>query len=50
MPQNAKEILNSPAFTALLKNREVGLITDNVAEVTKMATTIDADFAKGVPF
>jgi len=37
-------------FTALLKNREVGLLTDNVAEVTKMATTIDADFAKGVPF
>lgn len=36
--------------TALLKNREVGVLTDNATEVGKVAATIDADFAKGTPF
>jgi len=36
--------------TALLKNREVGVLTDNTTEVAKVASTIDADFAKGTPF
>jgi cardiolipin synthase A/B len=36
--------------TALLKNREVGVLTENLVEVTKVITTIDADFAKGTPF
>lgn len=37
-------------FTSLLKNREVGVLTDNAVEVEKMAATVDADFVKGVPF
>lgn len=37
-------------FTSLLKNREVGVLTDNATEVGKMQSTIDADFAKGVSY
>lgn len=36
--------------TSLLKNREVGVLTENLTEITKVVTAIDADFAKGTPF
>ncbi len=48
----ARAYIGSQNFTqtALLRNREVGVLTDNATEVAKVATTIDGDFAKGVPF
>ncbi len=37
-------------MTSLLRNREVGVLTDNLIEVKKVASTIDGDFTKGVPY
>lgn len=46
----ARMFIGSQNFTmpALDNNREVGVLTDTAAEVTKVKTQIAADFAKGV--
>lgn len=48
----ARAYIGSQNFTqtALLKNREVGVLTDNPTEVAKVVSTIDADYAKSTPF
>lgn len=48
----ARAYIGSQNFTptSLLKNREVGVLTQNATEIGKVMATIDADFAKGVPF
>ena len=46
---NALAYVGSINLTAasILHNRELGIITDNAAAVTTVATTIAADFAAG---
>jgi cardiolipin synthase A/B len=49
---NTRVFVGSQNFTptALLQNREIGLVTDAQAEVTKVRDVIAKDFAAGTPF
>jgi phosphatidylserine/phosphatidylglycerophosphate/cardiolipin synthase-like enzyme len=48
----ARAYIGSQNFTptSLLKNREVGVLTQNATEIGKVMAIVDADFAKGVAF
>jgi phosphatidylserine/phosphatidylglycerophosphate/cardiolipin synthase-like enzyme len=48
----ARAYVGSVNFTAasLDKNREIGVITDTPATLTRLSTTIAADYAKGTPY